>query len=122
MQIEDIGLGVATGAWEQSALLKLNSIGLDIKGVSFSNSNYFKSREEITKAVIKQLEYKTDNKPEQIIYFGDGLWDFQTCQNLNIKFIGIDVEKNNKLQKAGAKTVFNNYLDSAAVMKSLDLI
>lgn len=68
------------------------------------------------------MEYKTDNKPEQIIYFGDGLWDFQTCQNLNIKFIGIDVEKNNKLQKAGAKTVFNNYLDSAAVMKSLDLI
>ncbi|MFK7947787.1 MAG: HAD family hydrolase [Saprospiraceae bacterium] len=113
---KDIKLGIATGAWEQSANLKLEAIGIDTKDICFSNSDYHKTRENITKDVIRQLNQKTNQTPETIIYFGDGEWDFKTCNNLGIHFIGIDVDNNDKLKKLGATTIFNNFLKSEDIL------
>ena len=112
-------LGIATGAWEKSAKLKLETIGIGLEEICFSNSDYHKSRESITKDVIEQLKRKNKETPERIIYFGDGEWDFKTCQNLGIEFIGINNEKDNKLKELGAKTVFTNYLNKEQIMKIL---
>ncbi len=45
----------------------------------------------------------------EIIYFGDGLWDYKTCKNLGIRFIGIDYMNNGKLRNAGANQVFRDF-------------
>ena len=45
--------------------------------------------------------------------------DFKTCQNLGIDFIGIDVEKNGKLNSLGAKTVFNDFLNDEQILEAL---
>jgi len=40
-------VGIATGGWEESANFKLNAIGINPYKTSYSNSNYFKKREDI---------------------------------------------------------------------------
>ena len=112
-------IGIATGAWEKSALLKLETIGIDVNGIAFSNSNKYKSREIITKDVINQLSDKF-SKPDEIIYFGDGEWDFKTCQKLGIRFIGIDTNNNGKLKKLGVKNVFDNYIEKENILKEIE--
>ena len=118
-KIENFNLGIATGSWEKSAKLKLDAIGIELNGICFSNSDYYKSREAITQHVINQLKIKTQISPEQIIYFGDGEWDFKTCNNLGIKFIGIDIEGDGKLNELGAKTVFRNYLNKEQIIEEI---
>ena len=102
-------IGIGTGAWEESALVKLSAIGIDPSSIPFSNSNYFKTRGQITQHVIEQATEKHKTTFDKIIYFGDGEWDFKTCQELGIPFIGIDVLNDGKLKKLGAKTVFQHF-------------
>lgn len=112
-------VGIATGAWSGSARIKLAAIGIDPTGLPFSNSDFFKSREQITKHAIAQAMATYQNEFEDIIYFGDGAWDFKTCRNLAIRFIGIDVLGDGKLKRLGAKTVFQNFQAKATIRTSL---
>lgn len=112
-------VGIGTGGWEESANLKLNAIGINPYETSYSNSSHFKSRELITKDVIKQLKNKSENRPTEIIYFGDGVWDYLTCQKLGIRFIGIDSKRNRKLEKLGAAEVYADFNSSDIIMNSL---
>lgn len=106
---QNIAIGIATGAWEKSALIKLSAIDINPANVPFSNSNYFKTREQITTHTIEQAREKQLNRFDEIIYFGDGIWDYKTCQNLGIRFIGIDVLQDNKLKQIGATAVFEDF-------------
>ena len=110
----DYKVGIATGACEKSAVLKLKPFNLDLDKIAFSNSNKYKSREEITKDVINQLAIKQRN-PDEVIYLGDGAWDYTTCQNLGIRFIGIDYNQDGKLKALGAKNVFKDFEDVKAI-------
>lgn len=112
-------IGVATGAWEKSALTKLEVIELDTTKISFSNSDYHKTREGITLHTIEQAKTNYQQNFEDIIYFGDGEWDYKTCKNLGISFIGIDIHNNQKLKNLGAKNVFPDFLKADAIFKIL---
>lgn len=113
------GLGIATGSWEASALVKLKGIGIQAKGIPFSNASFHKSREAITRHAIRQAKEQYQTEFENIIYFGDGAWDYSTCQNLGIQFVGIDVKRNDKLKKLGAKNVFHDFGDTASILALL---
>ncbi len=113
---KNIALGIATGAWKDSAKIKLDAVGINLAGICFSNSTDHKSREAITQDVIEQLKQKTGELPEEIIYFGDGEWDFKTCQKLGITFIGIDVRGDGKLTALGAKNVYRNFEDKIGML------
>ncbi|MBR9855445.1 MAG: HAD family hydrolase [Algicola sp.] len=102
-------IGIATGGWERPATLKLNAIGIEPVRFAFSNSSRFKEREKILSDTISQIIEIADKPIERIIYFGDGIWDFLTCQKLGIDFIGIDYKENGKLKKIGAKNIFKDY-------------
>jgi phosphoglycolate phosphatase-like HAD superfamily hydrolase len=115
----DISIGIATGGWEQSANLKLKSIGIDSAEFAIGNSNHFKTREDILSKVIRELNDNLKNKIDRVIYFGDGTWDFLTCKKLNIEFIGIDNSKNNKLNQIGAKTIFSDFEQYELIYKNL---
>lgn len=108
-QKNDIIIGFATGGWKTSATLKLNAIGIEPTEFPFSNSSRFKEREKILSDTINQIIQGTHKPIERIVYFGDGTWDFLTCQKLGIDFIGIDYESNGKLKKIGAKTLFRDF-------------
>ena len=116
---EDIVLGIATGAWKESATIKLESISIKASEFAFSNSSRFKSREKILQDTIQQVSENTASRIENIYYFGDGIWDFQTCKNLGINFIGIDNRRNGKLKNAGAEMVFEDYTNSDRILEYL---
>jgi phosphoglycolate phosphatase-like HAD superfamily hydrolase len=112
-------IGIATGGWEETANFKLDTIGINPHEVAYSNSNKFKKREHITLDVIEQLNAISSVKPNEIIYFGDGKWDFETCKNLGIRFIGIDNNNNRKLEGYGAKEVYNNFESYEIIVNSI---
>ena len=97
---------IATGGWEISAKFKLEHIGIDMEGIGFSNSDHYKSKEKITLNTINQLARIINEPIERIIYFGDGEWDYKTCKNLGIEFIGIDVQNDGKLKKTRSNNCF----------------
>lgn len=120
-EIDEFKLGIATGSWEKSAKLKLESAKININDICFSHSNHHKSRESITKDVIEQLTRKHRESPDQIIYFGDGEWDYKTCKKLGINFIGIDSTQDCKLRKLGAATVFQDFTDTEQILFELKI-
>jgi len=114
----DFKLGIATGAWEQSARLKLAPFNLDLGNIPFATSSKFISRHEITQDVILQMT-TIHGKADSIIYFGDGEWDYQTCQKIGIRFIGIDCNKDGKLTSLGARDVFQDYTYQDRIIKKI---
>jgi len=120
-QKSNLAVGIATGGWEKSAILKLKSIGIESSEFAFSNSDRFKKREDILSDTIQRLKEKLDNKIERIIYFGDGTWDFLTCKKMGIEFIGIDNQRNNKLKNIGAKIIFKDFKQPEFIYERLKI-
>jgi len=113
-------VGIATGCWKESGLIKLDAIGIDPSDIAYANSDDFITREEIVLHTIAQAEDKNGGKFSEIIYFGDGVWDFKTCKNIGIRFIGIDIKNDGILKELGTQTVFTDFLNVKAIVKELD--
>lgn len=112
----NISIAIATGSWLDIALLKLNSCNMNFEEIPISSSDDDYRRTKIVKSVIEKSKkhYKT-SQFTKIIYFGDGIWDYVCCQELEINFVGIDTDNTQKLKQAGAKKVVTNF-------RGLDLI
>lgn len=106
----DFEVALATGGWKETALLKLSTLGLDTKGMVLKSSNdHFDRKKIVEKAIESALNKAPEIRPSPIIYFGDGLWDYQTCRSLGISFIGIDSKNDQKLASKGVKNVIKDY-------------
>ena len=114
-------IGIGTGSWSDSGRTKLNAISIKADDYPFGNCDNFVSREEMVQDAIRQakIQYSKEEFSE-IVYFGDGVWDYKTCKNLNIRFIGIDSHSDNKLRDIGAKTIFTNYLDADIIIEEIE--
>jgi beta-phosphoglucomutase-like phosphatase (HAD superfamily) len=75
-------IALATGAWSESALLKLNAAGFP-PSLPLACCDHWPSREEIVLGAIAGREY------DRIVVFGDGWWDVRAARNLNLPFIGV---------------------------------
>jgi phosphoglycolate phosphatase-like HAD superfamily hydrolase len=103
----DFDIVFATGSLLKPAKYKLQQTEITIDEKLIVAANKILSRDEL---VLKSIEtakhfYTTENY-EQIISFGDGLWDYETAKNLNIDFIGIG---NSKLQEYGVINFFSDF-------------
>jgi len=112
-------VAVATGSWSDSAKIKLQAIGIPYEEVPFSHSDHLLSREEIVRDAIAQAKEQYSTSFENILYFGDGEWDFKTCKNLGIPFIGVDCTNNGKLKKLGAPYVIKDYTDQEFALEQM---
>jgi len=75
-------IALATGAWSESALLKLNAAGFP-PTLPLACCDTWASREEIVSGAIAGRECN------RIVVFGDGWWDVRTARNLNLPFVGV---------------------------------
>jgi phosphoglycolate phosphatase-like HAD superfamily hydrolase len=88
------GLGfdvaIATGAWHDSALVKLNGAQISHAHIPMANGDSHFERAEIIKNAVS-LAKKVYQKEtyQNIIYVGDRLWDLKATQALEIGFIGV---------------------------------
>jgi phosphoglycolate phosphatase-like HAD superfamily hydrolase len=92
----DLKIGLATGGWQQSALFKLRCAGIDIGACSAASfAQDALARRDIIGGTIRKMNERHQAAPplSDIIYVGDGRWDYQATLQLGIKFIGIENEK-----------------------------
>lgn len=119
----DWRIGIATGAWKESALLKLNSAGIEYGGLPMVTGSDAKTREEI---LLKCIELAKDQygvaEFEKIVSVGDAVWDLETAGNLKLGFIGInkpekfkDYENCRVMQDFSNQELFMQYLEEALV-------
>jgi len=81
---EDVMVAMATGGWFESAKLKLDAAGIDVKGIPIASASDHYSRIEI----MKTAEFRTGSYPfESRTYFGDGAWDLKASKALAYNFI-----------------------------------
>jgi beta-phosphoglucomutase-like phosphatase (HAD superfamily) len=75
-------IALATGAWSESALLKLKAAGFP-PALPLACCDAWTSREEIVLGAI------AGRRCDRIVVFGDGWWDVRAARNLNLPFIGV---------------------------------
>lgn len=111
---------IATGGWLSSAMMKVNASGLDVQGIPFGSSNDFKTRENIIQHAIRLSEKTFGQQFNEIVYFGDGAWDYTISRKLGLRFIGLDVHQDGKLRKLGAEHVFEDYRNTTSIESLLN--
>ena len=75
-------ISLATGAWSESARLKLAAAGFPTD-LRLACCDDCAAREEILRLAID------GRSAAQIVVFGDGWWDVRAAANLNLPFIGV---------------------------------
>jgi phosphoglycolate phosphatase-like HAD superfamily hydrolase len=115
-------IAIATGAWRESASLKLEATMIKISTfpAAFADDGY--SRDDILKAAMfRALAHYRQPRFEKIVSIGDGVWDVVTARRLGIAFLGIGSgECAEKLRKAGAGNIIENYKDYGKFLQSLE--
>ena len=79
-----VTVSMATGCWQASAILKLQSAGISYKSFSLSTSD-----DAIDRVGIMTLstERATAGQIMPSVYFGDGVWDQKACAAMGIDFV-----------------------------------
>ncbi|HNP64268.1 MAG TPA: HAD family hydrolase [Woeseiaceae bacterium] len=78
-------VAIATGCWRKSAMLKLESSGLEISGIPIATCDDTASRTEIMQIALGQLGAPFSS----VTYFGDALWDVEACEALDWRFVAV---------------------------------
>ena len=78
-------VAIATGGWRQSALLKLETSELNVKGIPVFSCDDSPSRSEIMRIALSQL----GTLYESVMYFGDAEWDRRACEILGWEFVPV---------------------------------
>ncbi|HTF98714.1 MAG TPA: HAD family hydrolase [Cellvibrio sp.] len=81
--MNNIVVSLATGGWQESAILKLKSAGIMYSSIPLASSNDHYSRIEIMKLAAE----RASNNQYSCTYFGDGVWDKEACNHLSYNFV-----------------------------------
>ena len=104
-----VSIGLATGGWRESALFKLRCAGINLEGcVAASFAQDAKARRDIIGNTIRQMNelHNIEVPMTDIVYVGDGRWDYEATRQLGIRFIGIN---NKKLVEISDIVKLNDY-------------
>jgi len=83
-EYESVSISIATGGWQETAVLKLQSAGIDVFGIPIASSNDHYSRTEIMKVAKEKANICLDHP---ITYFGDEAWDLKASCELGYHFV-----------------------------------
>lgn len=119
LEKQKIKIAIATGGWKVTAEYKLKKINLELEEFPYATSDDHYSRREILIRSIEKAKEVYQMNFNQILYIGDGVWDYQASCELNIDFIGIDYLKNGKLKEAGVKTIYEDYSDKESIVNRI---
>ncbi len=105
----DFECSLATGAWRESALIKLRTARLEVDGVPLATCDDSPQRVEIVQVSIQrartQYHLPTDTP---VTLVGDRPWDFEVATKLQLHFVGIGGQR---LLECGAKHVMEDFTD-----------
>jgi phosphoglycolate phosphatase-like HAD superfamily hydrolase len=116
-------VSLATGAWSDSARLKMASAGLCFDDHPAASADDAHDRENIMKFSRQRAVERHGVPFVSTVYIGDGVWDARACRTLGIPFIGIGSgERAARLASEGAFRVFQDYSNESLFLESLDEI
>ncbi|HVU62484.1 MAG TPA: haloacid dehalogenase-like hydrolase [Phycisphaerales bacterium] len=132
-------IGIASGAWEESARIKLACAGVDVSGLpgTFAHAKPCgapAAREEIVGGTIRELvarapRPRSANRPDtggtpvppRPVYVGDGPWDARAARALGLGFVGVRVDdRHDRLRREGASRILRDYTNLAAALSLID--
>ncbi len=85
-EMNNVVVSIATGGWYESAKLKLDSAGIDIRNIPVASSDDHYCRTEIMKIAQERAVGKSLGKNT---YFGDGVWDEKASHELGYNFVKV---------------------------------
>jgi phosphoglycolate phosphatase-like HAD superfamily hydrolase len=106
-------VGIITGAWSESARIKLTAAGLTDFGFPMVCCDEIASRPEIVRRAI-------GSDVDRVVLFGDGVWDVAAAQENGIGFVGIGKgHAAQRLRDRGGAEVFEDYSDGERVFAAM---
>ena len=112
LESQNIPYCFATGSMRKAAILKLQTITSYPNLAVLTTANEFQTREEIVSEAITQAkQFFNVADFDEIISVGDGIWDFRTAKNLNLKFWGIGNRLDSLVEKEEIFKNFNEVLE-----------
>jgi len=81
---DSVSISIATGGWLETAILKLQSAGIDVSGIPIASSDDHYSRTEIMKVAREKANIPSNHS---ITYFGDAEWDQKASYELGYNFV-----------------------------------
>jgi len=118
-ELDGVAVSIATGCWLSEARFKLEASGLDVSGLPLAASEDGDSRIEIMAASQKKALHVCKQPVfEQVIYFGDGIWDMKAAAALGYEFVGIG-QRLDRLSEAGALHLYRDYCDRDVLAATL---
>lgn len=112
-------VALATGAWRDSARLKMASAGLSYDDYPAASSDDALDRESIIRLSMQRAAERY-GRARATFYVGDGVWDACACRRLGIPFIGVGTDgRAARLAAEGAVHVFPDLSDADLFLSSL---
>lgn len=111
----------ATGGWGTSAKMKLTAASISYSNIPLSSCDHSYRRQDILLEAIEQSkrQYGIENF-DSVVYFGDGEWDYKTTSELQIPFVGVDINNDKKLRKLGVPTIINDFTNITEIFSLLE--
>jgi phosphoglycolate phosphatase-like HAD superfamily hydrolase len=95
-----VEVAIATGDWLATTTFKLAAAGIDVSRYPMATSSDRPRRSEI----INLAAERAGRSLADVIYVGDGVWDFRACRDLGVRFVGTGTRPH-LLKAAGAQHV-----------------
>jgi len=112
-------VALATGAWRDSARIKMASAGLCYDDYPAASSDDAFDRESIIRLSMQRAAERY-GRLGSTVYVGDGVWDARACRSVGIPFIGIATNgRAARLSAEGAVCVFPDFSDTDSFFSSL---
>ena len=110
----DYAVGLATGAWRESAEMKLGCAGLLEPRFPMATGSDARSREAIMLLSRQRVGEHWRRVFDKVTYVGDGVWDARASRQLGYHFVGVGRgERAERLRREGAECVIADYTDPA---------
>ena len=87
LELPNVCVGIATGGWEPTALLKLAHIGIGVGRLGFASNSDAKARTDIMRLAAQRA--MQGGAYRRATYFGDGPWDRRASELLGYDFIAV---------------------------------
>jgi phosphoglycolate phosphatase-like HAD superfamily hydrolase len=112
-------VALATGAWRDSARLKMASAGLRYDDYPAASSDDAFDRESIIRLSMQRAAERYGSRGSTV-YVGDGVWDARVYRSVGIPFIGIGTgSRATRLSAEGAVCVFPDFSDEDLFLSSV---
>ena len=112
-------IALATGAWRDSARLKMASAGLCYDDYPSASGDDALDREPIIRLSMRRAAERY-GRCNSTVYVGDGVWDARACRSISVPFIGVATDgRASRLSEEGAVCVFPDLRDADLFLSTL---